>query len=207
MEYCKLPKEFYLQDTITVAKQLLGKYLIHESEQGLLICRITETEAYCGPEDRACHSYQRRAPDGRTNIMYQDGGRAYVYLIYGMYCCFNVVTCPAGQPEAVLIRSAKAVEGIPLMKQLRQGKRSNCSKEKELLTGPGKLCIAMDIHRSDYGEPLWGNRLYIADGDTDSDTHIVSCPRINVDYAGEDALLPYRFCDIGCGFLSAKPKR
>ncbi len=204
MEYQKLSPEFYLRDTVTVARELLGKHLIHETEQGRLVCRITETEAYCGPSDRACHSYQKRSPDGRTNIMYQAGGYSYVYLIYGMYHCFNVVTCLEGQPEAVLIRSAKPVEGIEIMKQLRVSKWGIVPKEKELLTGPGKLCTAMDISREQYGDCLWGDKLYLAEGEAVPPEAIKAGLRINVDYAGEDALLPYRFCDINCGYLSKK---
>lgn len=204
MEYRKLPPEFYLQDTLTVARQLLGKYIVHETEQGRLVCRITETEAYCGPADRACHSYQRKSPDGRTNIMYKNGGLSYVYLIYGMYCCFNVVTCPENQPEAVLIRSAKPVEGMERMAELRRSKKGILPKEKDLLTGPGKLCTAMAISRGQYGECLWGDVLYIAEGDAVPDCAVKCGPRINVDYAEEDALLPYRFCDVDCGYLSKK---
>ena len=204
MDFIKLPPSFYLQDTLTVARHLLGKYLAHETPRGKLVCQITETEAYCGPSDKACHSYQRRSPDGRTNIMYKDGGLSYVYLIYGMYHCFNVVTCPAGQPEAVLIRSAKAVEGIELMQELRRSKKGSLPKEKDLLTGPGKLCIAMDISREQYGESLWGDKLYLAEGVDIPDSDVKCSPRINVDYAEEDALLPYRFCDVGTGYLSQK---
>ena len=204
MEYRKLPPEFYLQDTLTVARQLLGKYLIHESPRGRLVCRITETEAYCGPGDKACHSYQRRSPDGRTNIMYKNGGLSYVYLIYSMYCCFNVVTCPEGQPEAVLIRSAKPVEGMEIMSELRRSKKGISPKEKDLLTGPGKLCTAMDISRQLYGECLWDDVLYLAEGEDVPDSAVKCGPRINVDYAEEDALLPYRFCDVDCGYLSKK---
>lgn len=203
--YTPLPADFYCQDTLTVARQLLGKYLIHETPSGRLVCRITETEAYCGPEDKACHAYKRRAPDGRTNIMYEAGGRAYIYLIYGMYYCFNVVTRPAGQPEAVLIRSAKPIEGTEQMTALRVSKMGKFPKEKDLLTGPGKLCTAMAIDKSLYGEPLWGETLYLAEGERVDDSAIVTGPRINVDYAEEDALLPYRFCDTVCGYLSQKP--
>lgn len=203
-EYRKLPPEFYLRDTLTVARELLGKYLVHETPEGRLVCRITETEAYCGPEDKACHSYQKKAPDGRTNVMYREGGYAYIYLIYGMYHCFNVVTCPAGQPEAVLIRSAKPVEGMEIMSWLRRSRKGTVPKEKDLLTGPGKLCTAMAIDKALYGEALWGSRLYLTEGERVPEEQIKTGPRIHVDYAGEDALLPYRFCDVGCAYLSQK---
>ncbi len=204
MNYTPLPPSFFQQDTLTVARQLLGKYLVHETDKGRLVCQITETEAYCGPDDAACHSYKNRAPDGRTNIMYAAGGHAYVYLIYGMYHCFNVVSSVENQPEAVLIRSAKAVEGIPLMEELRRSKKGRIPKEKELLTGPGKLCIAMDISRKHYGLPLWEGELTLCEGVAVPDEAVRQSPRINVDYAGEDALLPYRFCDTGTGYLSQK---
>ena len=203
-EYRKLPPEFYLRDTLTVARELLGKYLVHETPGGRLVCRITETEAYCGPEDKACHSYQKKAPDGRTNVMYREGGYAYIYLIYGMYHCFNVVTCPTGQPEAVLIRSAKPVEGMEIMSRLRCSRKGTVPKEKDLLTGPGKLCTAMAIDKALYGEALWGSRLYLTEGERVPEELIKTGPRIHVDYAGEDALLPYRFCDVGCAYLSQK---
>ena len=200
----KLPYSFYQQDTLTVARELLGKYLVHETPDGPLICRITETEAYCGPHDKACHSYKNRSPQGRTNIMYEEGGHSYVYLIYGMYCCFNVVTCPPGQPEAVLIRSAKPVAGLEQMRKYRTSKKGKVPADRQLLTGPGKLCTAMAINRSLYGEPLWGEVLYLAEGEPVEPSAIQSGPRINVDYAEEDALLPYRFADTVCGYLSKK---
>ena len=204
MKYTPLPPSFFQQDTLTVARQLLGKYLVHETDRGRLVCQITETEAYCGPDDAACHSYQNRSPDGRTNIMYAAGGHAYVYLIYGMYHCFNVVSSVENQPEAVLIRSAKAVEGIPLMEELRRSKKGKLPKEKDLLSGPGKLCIAMDIDRRNYALPLWEGKLTLCEGIVVDDADVVRTARINVDYAGEDALLQYRFCDVKTGCLSQK---
>ncbi len=193
MEYVKLPKEFYLADTLTVARRLLGFYLVCRSPQGVTACRITETEAYCGPEDKACHAYKRKAPNGRTNVMYQEGGCAYVYLIYGMYNCFNVVTRPAGQPEAVLVRAGEPMEGLELMRQRRKSPKGRIPKDKDLLSGPGKLCRAMDITRELYGQPLWGDVLFLAQGKPVGEEQVAVTPRINIDYAGEDAKLPYRF--------------
>ena len=158
--YLPLGREFFLRDSVTLAKELLGRLLVRKTAEGITVCRITETEAYAGPEDPACHSYRRRAPDGRTNVMYQPGGVAYVYLIYGMYSCFNVVAGPEGFPEAVLIRSAQPVEGGELMTARRRG-----AAEKNLLTGPGKLCQGMDITRKLYGVPLWREgELFLAEG-------------------------------------------
>lgn len=198
----KLPEEFYLTDTETAARQLLGKLLVSSSPEGVTVCSITETEAYLGERDRACHSYSRRAPEGRTNVMYDAGGVAYVYLIYGMYCCFNVVTRPKGDPQAVLIRSARPVEGIPLMldRRTRPGKKP--PGEKLLLAGPGRLCAGMGIGRGQNGEPMWGDRLFIARGEDVPEDKVVRGPRINVDYAGEDAMLRLRFGVAGSGYLS-----
>lgn len=195
----KLPPSFYLRDTVTVAKDLLGKYLVTVSEEGVTVCQITETEAYAGPEDPACHS-SRGNPKGRTNVMYDPGGKSYVYLIYGMYCCFNVTTCPKGDPQAVLIRSAQPVEGIDLMCR-RRGRDDN------LCTGPGKLCIAMGISRDDYGQELWGERIYLLQAPPVAPQRIAATSRINVDYAGEAAQWPYRFVIKDSPYLSVKLKK
>lgn len=200
----KLPPEFYLRDTVTVARDLLGRYLIREGKGGRLCCRVTETEAYCGPADPACHSYKKASKKGgRTNVMYRAGGLAYVYLIYGMYCCFNVVTRPEGEPEAVLIRSAQPIMGIP---QMAGNRRMDPEKVREtaLLTGPGKLCMGMEIDRSLYGEPLWGDKLWLAFGEPAEPEEIAATPRINIGYAGEAAGWPWRFVEKGSGFLSVR---
>lgn len=200
----KLPPEFYLRDTVTVARDLLGRYLVRETGEGRLCCRITETEAYCGPADPACHSYKKASKKGgRTNVMYREGGLAYVYLIYGMYCCFNVVTRRSGEPEAVLVRSAQPILGIPRMIRNRRMEPGKVREDK-LLTGPGKLCMGMEIDRTLYGEPLWGDKLWLACGEPVRRSEIVATPRINIDYAGEAALWPWRFVEKGSGFLSVK---
>lgn len=198
----KLPPEFYLRDTVEVAQDLIGRYLVREGPGGRLACRVTETEAYCGPADPACHSYRKAArKGGRTNVMYEAGGLAYVYLIYGMYCCFNVVTRPKGEPEAVLIRSAQPILGLPRMAENR---RMEAVREKALLTGPGKLCQGMEISRELYGEPLWGEKLWLCEGEPVPAEAVAATPRINVDYAGEAASWPWRFVERESPFLSLK---
>lgn len=215
----KLPPDFYLRDTLTVARDLLGRYLVRETGEERLVCRVTETEAYCGAVDPACHSYKKGSKKGgRTGVMYREGGLAYVYLIYGMYCCFNVVTRPQGEPEAVLIRSAQPILGIPQMmknrgiealtgpeqpreRALLTGKER--SRERALLTGPGKLCMGMEIDRTLYGEPLWGDKLWLTYGEPVGEENIQAAPRINIGYAGEAADWPWRFVERGSGFLSA----
>jgi len=196
---------------VTVARALLGKQLVHYSHEGTTGGIIVETEAYAGHNDAACHSYQRKSPQGehRTNIMFREGGHVYVYLIYGMYNCFNVVVNGVGSPEAVLIRALEPVEGLPLMAQRRgiditSGKRSELVK---LCSGPGKLCIAMGITREHYGQDLCRNGrngITITEGITVADSDIVATPRINVDYAGEAGALPYRFVIRKSAFLSTR---
>lgn len=181
-------RNFFEGDTLALAKRLLGCTLWHHTPEGLTAGRIVETEAYCGETDAAAHSYKRRAPDGRTSVMYGHGGFAYVYLIYGMHSCMNVVCAPAGTPHAILIRALEPVEGIELMQQ-RRGR----SKLTELCSGPGKLCAAMGIDRSCYGLDLLGDKLYLSLDEPLDDDGIMSTARIGVDYAGEAALYPWRF--------------
>lgn len=200
----KLTPDFYLSDTVSVARSLLGKVLVHRLPEGEVSCLITETEAYCGPNDKACHSYAKRAPNGRTSVMYHQGGCAYVYLIYGMYYCFNVVTRPKGDPQAVLIRSAEPIEGTEWMTARRTRVGKQPPLHKNLLTGPGKLCQAMGITIAAYGEPLWGETLFLTEGREIAPEDIITGCRINVSYAQEDALLPYRFGIRDSAFLSAK---
>ena len=204
MGYPPLDREFYARDAVSVARDLLGKKLVHmdtEETAGFIV----ETEAYAGSGDAACHSYKRLGPSGdhRTNVMFGPGGYAYVYLIYGMYNCFNVVANAPGEPEAVLIRALEPRDGISLMK-----KRRKTEDVRNLCSGPGKLCIALGITRSHYGADLCvggtAGALFITEGEPVSEDRILATPRINVDYAGEAALLPYRFILRECGFLSVK---
>ncbi|MCL2119194.1 MAG: DNA-3-methyladenine glycosylase [Planctomycetaceae bacterium] len=207
-----LGREFYLADAVTVARSLLGKRLVHLSREGTTAGIIVETEAYAGCEDAACHSYQRKAPVGnhRTNIMFNEGGYAYVYLIYGMYNCFNVVVNEAGHPEAVLIRALEPVEGLPLMAKRRGIDISpgRCGDLKKLCNGPGKLCIAMGLTRGHDGWNLCRNAdvggIIITEGISVADPDIAATPRINVDYAGEASAWPYRFVIRKSAFLSTR---
>ena len=121
ISYQKLPRSFYLDDTVNVAKKLIGKLLVRKIDGETLSAIICETESYTGFSDKACHSYKGKSE--RTKVMFEEGGKAYVYLIYGMYSCFNITTREEGVPEAVLIRAACPVEGIERMKELRQSKK------------------------------------------------------------------------------------
>jgi DNA-3-methyladenine glycosylase len=175
--------------------------LIHVKDGVAVGGLIVETEAYAGREDPACHAYGRKAPSGehRTDVMFGPGGYAYVYLIYGMYNCFNVVANVEGEPEAVLIRALEPREEIALM-----GKRRKTQALGKLCNGPGKLCMALDITRECYGADLCGDALCIAEGEPVPEERILATPRINVDYAGEAALLPYRFVIRDSAFLSIR---
>jgi len=185
----KLKREFYLrEDTVEVAHDLLGKLIVVPDSEGRRVSgMIVETEAYLGVEDRAAHSYGgRRTP--RNEVMYGPAGRVYVFFVYGMYNQFNVVTGPADHPHAILIRAVEPVEGIEIMRERRGGK-----KDRNLTSGPGKLCIALAIDRSLNGEDLRGNRIWLDDHRSFSGAEIAVGPRIGIDYAGEDAEKPWRF--------------
>jgi DNA-3-methyladenine glycosylase len=183
----KLKLSFYRRDTKTVAMELLGKKLVRIYKGQRISGIITEVEAYLGVKDKAAHSYGDRRT-GRTEIMYGDGGHSYIYFIYGMYHCFNVVTQREGTPEAVLVRALEPVEGIELMKKFRQ--KENL---KELTTGPGKLAEALHLTRDLNGERLDSKVLFIEDAEAVSKNQIVKRPRIGVDYAGAHALHPLRY--------------
>lgn len=194
-----IKKEFYFKSAEKVAKELLGKYIIREYENKKIICKIVETEAYIGPEDKACHAYNNRCTE-RTKIMFNEGGKAYVYFIYGMYYCLNVVTARIGKPEAVLIRAVEPISGLELIKENRNIK----SNKIEVLTnGPGKLCRALNIDKSLNGENLLtSSKLYIIEGEEVID--IVTTTRINIDYAEEYREKNWRFYINGNKFVSKK---
>ncbi len=196
-----LPNNFYTKDTLTVAKELLGKVLVTHTNEGVAKCRIVETEGYLGHSDKACHSYQKQ-PFGRVNVMFSEGGVAYVYLIYGMYYCFNVVTEKEGVPEAVLIRAGEPVGDTSLIEQ----RRVKARRFTQLLNGPGKLCEGMGIGKEHYGISLCSNQIYIEDAPLYKGEEIVATPRINIDYAEEAKDFLYRFVIKGNPHLSVKVK-
>ncbi len=192
-----LPRDFYGRDTIAVAKELLGKVLVRETPAGRSSVRIVETEAYCGPHDKACHA--SKGMTDRNRVMFGAPGHAYVYFIYGMYHCLNFVTERDGYPAAVLVRACEPLEGVEAM----WGLRKKAKKLTDLTSGPGRLCMALDIDRSLNGLDLCKKGpLYVEDGD---DVHdIVSGKRIGVDYAGEYKDKPWRFYIKNSPFVSVK---
>jgi len=185
-----LAPEFYLQPTLAVAKALLGKILARWSKEGVTAGRIVEVEAYLGALDRAAHSFGlRRTP--RNEAMYGAGGSAYVYFIYGMHYCFNVVTGPPQVPEAVLVRAVEPLFGLATMR-----KRRGCPPKTpvwKLASGPANLCRAMGIDLSLNGAPLWQVPLVLCDAPCVPASQISSSARIGVGYAGADAQRRWRF--------------
>jgi DNA-3-methyladenine glycosylase len=198
----KLGREFYQADGVTLAQRLLGKVLVHRTPEGVTKGRIVETEAYMGPIDKGAHSYRGR-PDGRVSIQYGPGGYAYLYLIYGMYTCMNVVAAPEGQPQCVLLRALEPLEGLELMNQRRGGGK----KKKDLCSGPGKLCQAMGLSRAQYGWDLTGENFYVEDTG-EPVPEIQATPRIHIEYAEEARDFLWRFVVKDSPFLSIKaPKQ
>lgn len=196
-----LPEKFYTADAPAAAPALLGKKLVHVTDEGETSGIIVETEAYCGAFDKGSHAYQNKKTE-RTRIQFGPGGFAYVYLIYGMYACFNVVTAEKGVPDAVLVRALHPVSGIDLME-----KRRSTADRKNLCSGPGKLCRAMDITTDDYGLDLRGRELFITDGIDVPKSSIMTSPRINIDYAEECADYMWRFYIKDDPFVSKVPAK
>ncbi len=179
-----LPRAFYDRPCLTVARQLLGKYLCIAGDEGVRAGRIVETEAYIHEEDLACHA--RHGPTPRARTLFGPPGHAYVFLVYGMHHCFNAVCEPQGSAAAVLIRALEP-GNLPLRTD-----------------GPGKLCRALSIERSDNGRDLTaGDRIWIEDR---GEARVIglATPRIGVDYAGEWAKKPWRFVDPKSRWLSRK---
>lgn len=190
----KLPRSFYEQKTVDVAKQLLGKYLVRKHPEGNTVGRIVETEAYIGPQDLACHASKGRT--ARTEVMFGQAGHAYVYFIYGFYNMLNLVTEQKDYPAAVLIRAVEPVSGIDLMKRRRE-----MDKLRDLASGPGKLCLAFAVDRSLNGADLCNGVLYVEDRDEPA-PKFNATPRVGVDYAGKWKDKRYRFLVRGSEFVS-----
>jgi DNA-3-methyladenine glycosylase len=198
-----LPKSFYQRtDTLQIARELLGKILVTKWNGVITSGRIVECEAYNGIIDKASHAYGDRRTN-RTEIMYAEGGRAYVYLCYGIHHLFNVVTNVKDEPHAILIRGLEPVKGIDLMLE-RTGKKKF---DHTISSGPGNVSKALGIYVSHSGLSLTDSKLFIAEDDFEIDQEqITASPRIGVEYAGKDARLPYRFFLKGNPFVSGKPK-
>ena len=187
-----LPRSFYEADTVAVARELLGKVLIHSTSEGILAGRIVETEAYLS-DDPACHACRGMTP--RNRMMFGPPGHAYIYFTYGMYYCFNVVTAQEGVGEAVLIRAIEPLEGIELMMRNR-----NTDKLLNIASGPGKLCQAFGLDKRHNGLDLTDSDLAIID-DGYKPAEVVTATRIGISLAAD---LPFRFYIKGNPHVSRK---
>jgi len=196
------PAFFQSTDTLRAARRILGKLLVVPDEKGNRISgMIVEVEAYLGAEDKAAHSYGGRRT-GRNEVTYGPGGHVYVFFIYGMYYQLNFVLGPVDHPHVLLIRAVEPVEGIETMR-IRRGEM----KDRNLTSGPGKLCIALGIDRSLNGADLLGEQIWIENYRDFSEAEIAVGPRIGIDYAEEFAEEPWRFWVKGNEFVSKAPKR
>lgn len=186
-EYPLLERDFYANENCAeVAQSLLGKTLIVNKDGQLRAGRIVETEAYLGPHDLAAHTSKGLTP--RNKAMFGEPGHAYVYLIYGIHHCMNTVTGPVGSGSGVLLRALEPILNIDLG-----------------TNGPGRLCKAMGIDRSDYGTDLCGtNRIYLLNTPSVATDSIIATPRVGVHYAGDWAQKPLRFYEKGNPFISRK---
>lgn len=185
-ELRRLTTDFFSRDTIEVGKDLLGRYLLKKTEKGDMIGKIIEVEAYLGPNDKACHAYNNKKTE-KTKVMYMKPGTFYVYYIYGMYFCLNVITEPEGIPCAIFIRNLFPIEGIELMKDNRKVKIGK--NYKNLVDGPGKLCMAFNITKEQYNgidSCVENSKLYFAQGKNIDNKKISLNKRIGIDYAEED---------------------
>ncbi|MVN22188.1 DNA-3-methyladenine glycosylase [Mucilaginibacter arboris] len=199
----KLAKDFYLsKEVVSIARNLLGKYLFTNINGEISGGFIVETEAYQGITDKASHAFDNRLTN-RTKTMYEAGGIAYVYLCYGIHEMLNVVTSVEGEPHAVLIRAVNPTEGIELMLERRKMTRI----KNNLTAGPGSVAKALGISRKMNGLSFLSGEIWIEDrGLIFNDDQIAAVPRVGVAYAKEDALLPYRFYMKGNPYIS-KPNR
>jgi DNA-3-methyladenine glycosylase len=178
-----LPRDFYDRDTVAVAHELLGKLLVHRQGEVERVGRIVEVEAYLGPHDKAAHS--SKGLTERTKVMFGPPGHAYVYLIYGMHYCMNVVTEAEGMAAAVLLRALEPVKNL-------EGRTQ----------GPGLLCKAMHIDKRLNAADLLGDTLFVAAPELELPMRVIKRPRIGVDYAGHWARRLLRFYISGNPYVS-----
>ncbi|MEG2984215.1 MAG: DNA-3-methyladenine glycosylase [Peptostreptococcaceae bacterium] len=183
--------EFFRRDAITIARELLGKYLVRRYGDKEIITKIVETEAYMGIEDKAAHVFGDKRTE-RTKPLYQDGGNIYVYLIYGMYYCLNISANIEGVPQCVLIRAVEPISPIDVISQNRYSENFidlTSYQKKNICNGPGKLCKALKIEKDLNFKSILGDELYIIDnfdiGNDDQKFEIIENKRVNIDYAEE----------------------
>lgn len=189
----RLPRKFYTQPTLKIAKQILGKYLVRKIGNKKIIGKIVETEAYIGPEDKASHASGGKKTK-RNRAEYLIGGHIYIYLVYGMYWQLNISTGKKGEPECMLIRALEPIymgtSDVPKIDKIN----FRTSEVLKLANGPGKLCRWMKLNKSFYGEDLIkSKRIWLEQGEKVKPNQIVASKRIGIDYAQEWAEKPWRF--------------
>lgn len=201
-----IDKEFYNRSAIDVANDLLGKVLVREVDGKVLKGKIVETESYVGAIDKACHAYNGRRTK-RTEILYSDCGVAYIYFIYGLYHCFNIVTNEKEVAEAVLIRAVEPLNEFDYISQVRYKKKFNeltKAQIKNLTNGPSKLCLAYLIDKDLNGDKIYEKgRIYLEESE-EKDFEIVKTKRIGIDYAEEAKDFLWRFYIKDNDFVSKK---
>lgn len=197
-----LPQSFFLGNTVDIAREMVGKYLVRRCGGITLAARITETEAYVGRLDKACHAYNYRRTE-RTKTLFAPPGTAYVYLIYGMHCCLNFVTEPEGEPSAVLIRGLEPRYNADIIAENRFGCKTesmSAYQRKHFLDGPGKVCAGLNIGRALNGLPYGSQELFLCNRLSDAGLpdweeppfDVKAGKRIGIDYAEEAADFPWR---------------
>ena len=196
----KLTQSYFLNsDVVSLAKQLLGCYIHTQINGNYCSGIITETEAYAGKNDKACHAHLGRFTE-RTKVMYEKGGIAYVYLCYGIHHLFNIVTNTAGNADAILIRAAEPTEGVEHMLE----RRNKLKLTPQLTSGPGNFSKAFGITKQHNGLTVTEHQIWLSQGTSITEKDIVKTTRIGIDYAEEDALLPWRFYLKENKFVSKK---
>ncbi|KAB3534472.1 DNA-3-methyladenine glycosylase [Alkaliphilus pronyensis] len=199
----KLKRQFYARNTLDVARDLLGKLIVIKDNNSIISGRIVETEGYVGKIDKAAHCYPNKKTP-RTEVMFGEPGHAYVYLIYGMYHCLNIVTEPLNEPAAVLIRAIEPIEGIEAMCNIRYQKPLSQLTKKQIVNltnGPGKLCMALGVNKTHNKLDLCGDSMFIID-EGENNISIETSKRINIGYAQEAADFPWRFFIKGNPYVS-----
>jgi DNA-3-methyladenine glycosylase len=185
-EFNRLNTDFFSRDTVEVGKDLLGRYLIRKTAIGEMVGKIVEVEAYLGIDDKACHAYKNKRTE-KTKIMFMKPGTLYIYYIYGMYFCLNVVTELEGIPCAIFVRKLYPIKGTELMIENRKAKIGK--NFKNLVDGPGKLCMAFDITKEEFNGTdscAKDSKLFFAEGNNIDNKKISLFRRIGIDYAEED---------------------
>jgi DNA-3-methyladenine glycosylase len=202
LDFEPLPRSFYARPVLTVARDVIGKVLVHQTPRGTIAGRIVEAEAYRGPEDRAAHSFGGRRTE-RTEAMYGPPGFAYVFFVYGMHWHVNLVTTREGAPHAVLLRAVEPLVGAELMAE----RRGMAETAVSLCNGPGKLCQAFGIDKRHYAADLTRGPLFLSKAPVPRG-RLGRSARIGVDYAESWAEKPWRFFELGNRWVSrARPSK